>query len=118
MLKSIKLVYKHEKIFCIFQPHRISRVNDLREEFTKCFKYADTVILCPIFSAGEKIKLNFNYTNFAKDIIRKSSVDLIMIQNEKDLLKYIKQNIFGTNIVIGLGAGSISNWLKILKDKI
>ena len=118
VLKSIKLVYKHEKIFCIFQPHRISRVNDLREEFTKCFKYADTVILCPIFSAGEKIKLNFNYTNFAKDIIRKSSVDLIMIQNEKDLLKYIKQNIFGTNIVIGLGAGSISNWLKILKDKI
>ncbi len=118
VLKSIKLVYKREKIFCIFQPHRISRVNDLREEFTKCFNYADKVILCPIFSAGEKIKLNFNYTNFAKDIIRKSSVDLIMIQNENDLLKYIKQNIFGTNIVIGLGAGSISNWLKILKDKI
>ena len=38
-----------------------------------------------------------------------------MIKYEKELIKFVKQNIFGENIVIGMGAGSISNWMKNLK---
>ena len=58
---SIKFRCNKEKIICIFQPHRISRLKDLKKDFTLCFKKADQVILCPIFSAGEKIRLGFNY---------------------------------------------------------
>ena len=65
VLNGVKDVYKEKSIICIFQPHRISRLKDLKKEFTFSFKKEDQVILCPIYAAGEKIKLGFNYYNFA-----------------------------------------------------
>ena len=114
LLKSTKEVYKSKKIISIFQPHRISRLNSLKTKFTKCFKFSDQVILCPIYKAGENIKLKFKYLRFAKDIIKNSKVDLIMINGEKELAKFVKKNIYGDKIVIGMGAGSISNWMRNL----
>ena len=116
VLKSVKNVHKNKKIVCVFQPHRISRVVNLKKEFTKCFKLADTVLLCPIFSANEKLKLNFTYKYFANLIIKNSSVNLIQIENEKQLKRFIKQDSFGNKIYIGMGAGSISNWMKNLRN--
>ena len=114
VLEGINKVYhKHDKV-CIFQPHRISRLKDLKKEFTYAFKSADLVILCPIFTAGEKIKLGFSYQSFAKEIIKNSKVKLFMIENNAQLAKFLKANMYGKKIVVGMGAGSISNWMKEL----
>ncbi len=118
VLNGVKKVYMKEKIYCIFQPHRVSRLTDLRKKFTSCFKDADYLILCPIYKAGENSKLTFDYKKFAKDIIKNSNVGLIMINNEIDLFKFVKNNIYGNNLVIGMGAGSISNWIKLLSIKL
>ena len=116
VLEGVKKVFdKCEKV-CVFQPHRISRLKDLRNEFAHCFRDADTIILCPIFTAGEKIKLGFDYSDFAKEIIKNSKVKLFMIKNNIELAKFLKQNIYGNKIVIGMGAGSISNWMKKLPE--
>ena len=118
VLNAVKGVYKEESIICIFQPHRISRLKDLKEEFTLSFKKADQVILCPIYTAGEKIKLGFNYYNFAKNIAKNSKVKIFLVKDQLSLAKFIKQNIYGKKIVIGMGAGSISNWIKDLPNLI
>ena len=116
VLDGIKKVYnKHDKI-CIFQPHRISRLKDLKKEFTYAFKNADLVVLCPIFTAGEKIKLGFSYENFAKEIVKNSKVKLFMVENYVQLAKFLKMNMYGKKIVVGMGAGSISNWMKELSN--
>ncbi len=118
VLQGVKEVFnKHEKV-CIFQPHRVSRLKDLKQEFTYAFKDADIVILCPIFLAGEKIKLGFNYKDFAKSIIKNSGVKLFMVENNNQLANYLKQNMYGKKIVVGMGAGSISNWIKELPNLI
>ena len=114
LLKSTKQVYKSKKIISVFQPHRISRLNSLKKRFTKCFKFSDQVLLCPIYKAGENIKLNFSYYKFAKEIIQNSKVDLTIINSEKELVKFMKKNVYGNKIVIGMGAGSISNWMRNL----
>ena len=116
VMQGVKKVFKkHDKV-CIFQPHRISRLKDLKKEFTYAFKDADTVILCPIFSAGEKIKLGFDYNKFANEIIKNSNVRLFMVENKFQLAKFLKKNMYGKKIVIGMGAGSISSWIKELPD--
>ena len=112
------MAYKDQKIICIFQPHRISRLKDLREEFAKSFRNADEVILCPLYTAGEKIKLGFKYDDFAKEISKLSKVDLFVIKDENNLARYVKNNIYGNKIVIGMGAGSISNWMRNLPNLI
>jgi UDP-N-acetylmuramate--alanine ligase len=114
VLDGVRTAFKKNEIICIFQPHRISRLKDLKKEFSKSFKKANTVILCPIFTAGEKIKLGFNYNNFAKDIIKNSNVKLFMVNDQFQLAKFIKGNIYGKKIVIGMGAGTISSWMKEL----
>ncbi|MBD1158005.1 UDP-N-acetylmuramate--L-alanine ligase [Pelagibacterales bacterium SAG-MED17] len=116
VLTGVKNVYKNKEIVCVFQPHRISRVINLKKEFSKCFKLADTILLCPIFTANEKLKLNFTYHSFAKLIIKNSNVRLIQVDDELQLQRFIKQNAFGEKIYIGMGAGSISNWMKNLKN--
>ena len=114
VLEGVSKVYKGYEKICVFQPHRISRLKDLRKEFSLAFKKANTVILCPIFTAGEKIRLGFNYLNFAKDLIKNSKVRLFLVKDNLQLAKFFKNNIYGKKIVIGMGAGSISNWMRKL----
>ena len=102
----------------VFQPHRISRLKDLRKEFSLSFKKSDSVILCPVYTAGEKIKLGFNYKNFAKEIIKNSKVKVFLVEDQKQFTQFIKQHIYGKKIVIGMGAGSISNWMRELSNQI
>ena len=114
LLNGVRKVYKNEEIICVFQPHRISRLKDLKKEFSLSFKNAHSVILCPVYAAGEKLKLGFSYHNFAKEIIKNSKVNVFLVNDEIQLAKFVKQNIYGKKIVIGMGAGSISNWIRNL----
>jgi len=118
VLDGVKEVYKKKEIICIFQPHRVSRVKNLKLEFSKCFKKSDTVLLCPIYRANENIKLGFSYNSFAKLIIKNSKVKLIEINDEEQLQKFLKQTANGSKIYIGMGAGSISSWMRNLKNNI
>jgi len=118
VLNGVRAAYKKEEVICIFQPHRISRLKDLKKEFSFSFKKADTIILCPIYTAGEKIKLGFNYNSFAKEIIKNSKVKLFMVDDQYELAKFIKSNIYGKKIVVGMGAGTISAWIKELPSLI
>ncbi len=115
-LDGVKKVYEDYEKVCVFQPHRISRLRDLRTEFSFSFQNADIVILCPVYLAGEKIKLGFSYLKFAKEIIKNSKVRLFLIKDNIQLAKFIKKNIYGKKIVIGMGAGTISNWMRELPE--
>ena len=114
VINGVRAAYKKEEIICVFQPHRISRLKDLKKEFSSSFKKANTVILCPVYAAGEKMKLGFKYVDFAKDIIKNSKVKLFLVDNQYQLAKFIKSNIHGKKIVIGMGAGTISAWMREL----
>ena len=70
--------------------------------------------MCPVYTAGEKIKLGFNYLSFAKEIIKNSKVKIFLVNNNIQLANFLKKNMYGKKIVIGMGAGSISNWMRKL----
>jgi len=116
VMRGVDNVYKGYEKICVFQPHRISRLKDLKKEFTYAFKNADKVILLPIYTAGEKMKLGFNYITFARQIIKNSKVQLILVGDKFQLAKYVKNNIYGKKIVIGMGAGTISAWMRELPE--
>ena len=114
VINGVNSSYKEKKIICVFQPHRISRLNDLKKEFSASFKKVDSVILCPIYKAGENLQLNLNYNEFAKQIIKQSKVRVFFVNSQNQLAKFLKNFLNQENIVIGMGAGSISNWIKEL----
>ncbi len=99
----------------MFQPHRFSRLNSLKKEFSKSFKFSDRVVLCPVYAAGEKIDKNFDLIKFGKMIATNSNVEVIIVKDEKNFKDYLKKNLISNEIVIGMGAGSISSWMRNLK---
>ena len=116
VLEGVKKISKQRKILVVFQPHRYSRVTTLKKEFAKSFRKANQVILCPVYAAGEKKNKLYNQKKFA-DLIKKfSKVQVVNINNETELTKYFRKNLFYDEIVIGMGAGSISKWIYNLKD--
>jgi UDP-N-acetylmuramate--alanine ligase len=118
VLEGLKQVYKKRKIITVFQPHRYSRIRHLKKEFSSCFTSADLVLLCPIYAAGEKKDKKFNENNFANLISSNSSVQVINIKNELELRNFLKKNLIKDEIIIGMGAGSISKWMRDLKNKL
>ena len=115
VLEGLKKVSEKRKIISVFQPHRFSRIKNLKKEFSSSFLLSDLVILCPVYAAGEKVDKKYNQHNFAKLISKNSKVQVINIKNEIDLKKYLKKNLINNEIVVGMGAGSISSWMRDLK---
>jgi UDP-N-acetylmuramate--alanine ligase len=116
ILEGVRIVATKRKIISIFQPHRYSRIRSLKLEFASCFKNSDHVILCPMYAAGEPVDKSYNKQKFAQLISKFSKTQVILIENENDLLKYLTKNLIKDEIVIGMGAGSISKWMYNLKD--
>ena len=118
VIDSVRQVYKKRKIVCVFQPHRFSRVKFLKNEFASAFKKSDIVVLCPVYSAGEKKKYSFNQYKFSKFISNQSKTQVINISNQKELLSYFNKNLIEDELVICMGAGSISNWIREIATKL
>ena len=118
VLEGLRNVYENRKIISIFQPHRYSRLKSLKNQFASCFKFSSVVLLCPIYPAGEKRDLSYNQLNFGKLISKNSKVQVIIIKNEREIEKFLKKNLINNEIVVGMGAGSISKWMRDLKDKL
>ena len=87
-------------------------------EVAKSFKNSDEVILCPVYPAGEKVDKKFNYHLFGKMISKKSKATLIILKSENDLFNYFKKNLFNGELVICMGAGSISTWIRNISNRI
>ena len=58
---------------------------------------------------------NFNLFNFAKLISKNSKTQVVLVKNQKELSNYFKKNLISDEIIIGMGAGSISQWMRELK---
>jgi len=115
ILEGVNKVYNRRKIITVFEPHRYSRVMSLKQAFSKSFIKSDLVLICPIYAAGEKKNLNFNLFNFAKLISKNSRTQVVLVKNQEELSNYFKKNLISDEIIIGMGAGSISQWMRELK---
>ena len=76
------------------------------------FKLSNEVVLCPVYAAGEKVDNNFNQDYFSQLISKKSKIQVINIKNKNELSNYFKKNLLTDEMVICMGAGTISNWIR------
>ena len=115
ILEGVHNVNSQRNIISVFEPHRYSRVMSLKNEFSKCFSKSKVVIMCPLYAAGEKKNFNFNLLKFSELIMKNSNTQVIIVKNEIELGKYLKKNLASNEIVIGMGAGTVSKWMKGLQ---
>ena len=106
---------KYNKSWVIFQPHTYSRTKNLLNDFANVLLNFDNIIVTDIYAARE----NNTYNISSKDLVDKIN-DLgkqaIYIQDFNQIVNYVKQNASPEDIVITLGAGTVTNIGPILVD--
>ena len=112
VLKAAKSVCEG-KIFVVFQPHRYSRFSLLYKDFLESFHDADYLLVTPIYSAGEEILEGFSNEKFVRDINHK---DCSVVQNFEDAKKILLGDAQENDLILCLGAGSITMWAKDLGE--
>ena len=118
ILEGVHNVNSNRDIISVFEPHRYSRVISLKTEFSKCFSKSKTVVVCPLYAAGERKVPKFNLKNFANLIAKNSKTQVIIVKNEIELKRYLQKNLISNEIIIGMGAGIISKWISGLKSSL
>ena len=63
----------------------------------------------------KKKNLKFNLNKFGKLLSKNSNTQVILVKNEIELSKFFKKNLINDELIIGMGAGSISKWIRGLK---
>ncbi len=101
----------------VFQPHRYSRTAEHFNYFIDVLKSVDNLILMEIYSANEKIIDNISSEVIASEI-KKFNKNVLLINDHNMIANYVDNNISNDDILLTMGAGSISKFINYYKDKI
>jgi UDP-N-acetylmuramate--alanine ligase len=106
------------RIVAVLQPHRYTRLQSLFNEFSACLDDADVVVVTPVYSAGEAPILGIDRDELASGLRRHGHPNVLTIDDEETLVETIASVAKPGDIVVGLGAGTITDWMNALPKKL
>jgi UDP-N-acetylmuramate--alanine ligase len=106
------------RIIAVHQPHRYSRVHSLMEEFATCFNDADTILLAPIYSAGEDPIEGVSSPELVSRIKAAGHRDARYIEGQAAIAPIVASLAQAGDFVVLLGAGSITYWAAALPGEL
>ena len=106
------------KVITVMQPHRYTRLASLFNEFCSCFNDADAVILAPVYSAGEAPIEGATHNHLAQGLHDRGHRAVYKIDTPEQLAPLIKGLVSPGDIVVCLGAGTISQWAYALPGQL
>lgn len=116
-IAGAKACFNKGKIYAIIQPHRFSRLADLMEDFAQCSHMAHEVIIAPVHSAGEAPLAGVTHTALAHKMRENGLPHVHTVETEQELESYLNKKVKENDVVLMMGAGSISSWAKNLAAK-
>ena len=117
-LAAARLLAPKSKIISIFQPHRYSRIKDLFNDFCSCFNDADYVFLLDVYPAGEEPLKGFESTDLKNGLLKYGHKNVSYIESKKALIRETLKIINPNDIIICLGAGSITKIANTLEKEL
>lgn len=106
---------KDKHIIAVFQPHRYTRLKNLWNEFLDAFSNVDKVVVTDVYAASEDVIEGVNSERFAKDLANHIDIPCEYMKGSiADVAKKLYPELRKNDVVIGLGAGTITNLSKEL----
>ncbi len=96
------------RIVVVFQPHRYTRVRDLREEFECSFYQADVLLVTDIYPAGEAPLEGVDADSLAQGIIAHGHRDVVRVPRVEDVPVALRERVQPGDLVVTLGAGDVT----------
>jgi UDP-N-acetylmuramate--alanine ligase len=98
------------RVIAVHQPHRYTRLSSLFEDFCTCFNEADVVAIAEVFAAGEDPIPGAGRDDLVAGLIAHGHRHARAIVSEDDLERLVREQAAPGDIVVCLGAGTISTW--------
>lgn len=119
-LKAARDAQSHRggKVVAVVQPHRYTRVHDLFADFCACFNDADTVIVADIYSAGEEPIEGISADSLADGLRSAGHRHVLRLPSADALAGMVTEVAQAGDMVVCLGAGSISKWAYALPKEL
>ncbi|EEB83106.1 UDP-N-acetylmuramate--L-alanine ligase [Roseobacter sp. GAI101] len=102
------------RVIAVHQPHRYSRLSHHFDEFCACFNDADVVGIAEVYAAGEDPIPGASRDDLVAGLIRHGHRHARAVQSEEDLARLVKEQAGPGDMVVCLGAGTISTWANSL----
>ncbi len=118
VLKAARDMQGQGQLIAIAQPHRYSRLNDLFTDFSTCFDKADTVLVAPVYEAGETPIEGINSQTLVKSATQHGHRDARYLPSLDDLPAVIRDLAEPGAMVVCLGAGDITVHANALADNL
>ena len=107
---------KYNESWVVFQPHTYSRTKNLLDDFAKALLNFDNIIILDIYAAREKNTYNISSKDLADKIISLGK-DAKYIPDFYKCVSYIKENVKENDIIMTLGAGTVTQIGPMLLNK-
>lgn len=102
--------FKNRNVIAVFQPHRYTRLQNLWNEFMGAFKAVNRVVVTDVYAASEEPIEGVNSTAFTNELKEKIDIPCEHLAGDmKSVAKQLYPTLKSGDIVIGLGAGTITN---------
>ena len=98
------------RVIAIHQPHRYTRLHDLFDDFCACFNDCDVAAIAEVFAAGDAPIEGASRDDLVAGLIRHGHRHARSIDGEADLVRLVHEQAVAGDMVVCLGAGSISAW--------
>jgi UDP-N-acetylmuramate--alanine ligase len=105
------------KVIAVVQPHRYTRLRDLFSQFCTCFNDADSVIVTEVYSAGEEPIEGISRDALVQGLQAAGHLNVEALPDEKALAQLALARANPGDLVVCLGAGSISKWANALPQE-
>lgn len=106
------------RVIAVHQPHRYTRLSSLFEDFCACFNEADFVGIAEVFAAGEAPIPGATRDDLVAGLVAHGHRHAIAVNNEDDLEALVRDKAQPGDIVVCLGAGTISAWANGLSKRL
>lgn len=120
-ISAARGAYPGRRLVLAFQPHRYTRTRDLFEDFVKVLSTTDLLVLAEVYAAGEQPIVAADGRTLAHALRVAGKVDPVFVEEITDMPSTIMNVIKDGDVVITMGAGSISGVpakLKQLQDQV
>ena len=108
----------HGRVIAVVQPHRYSRLKELFEAFCTCFADADAVLVAPVYAAGEAPIEGIDRDALVEGLVRHGQRTAQAIDGPSDLPATVASLAAPGDLVVCLGAGTITQWANALPDQL
>jgi UDP-N-acetylmuramate--alanine ligase len=106
------------QVIAVMQPHRYTRLHALFEPFCACFNDADTVIVAPVYPAGEQPIAGADRDSLIAGLRARGHRHVLALEGAPDLAGIVRRLARPGDYVVCLGAGSITQWAYALPSEL